>query len=133
MAIVPRGSLDPWYVTGLAESAGSFTFNRTANNITLVFSVKVSERDRELLEELQSFFGVGAIYGVRASRSALFKTPRNDGLLVVEEHSPSYPLRTSKRTAGETGREMVALKPESSRRPPMEKLNALAEQLSAAR
>lgn len=132
MAIVPRGSLDPWYVTGLAESTGSFTFNRTSHNITLVFSVKVAEKDRDLLEELQSFFGVGSIYAVRASGSALFKITRNDGLQAVVEHFTAYPLRT-KRAAWETWREMVALKSASFRRPPMDKLNALADQLSAAR
>lgn len=122
-------------MTGLAEVAGSFTFNRTGRgaNMTLVFAIKTSVRDRQLLEELQAFFGAGAIYDVRASDSALFKITKNDGLGAVVEHFASWPLRSSKSDAFETWREMVELKIASFRRPPMERLNELATRLAGAR
>ena len=135
MAIVSRGSLEPWYVTGLAEASGSFTFNRTArgSNMTLVFSVKVGAHDRALLEELQSFFGVGSVYDVRTANAALFKVTRGDALQSIVDHFEEFPLKSSKKKAWETWREMVRLKARSFRRPPMEKLNALAETLASVR
>ena len=135
MAIVSRGSLEPWYVTGLADASGSFTFNRTArgSNMTLVFSIKVGARDRALLEELQSFFGVGKVYDVRMAGASLFKVTRSDALLAIVDHFEAFPLKSSSGAAFEIWREMVRLKAESFRRPPMEKLDELAESLASAR
>ena len=131
-------SLDPWYVTGLLEREGTFTYNRTGSggkNLILVFGVKLGPRDLAILEELKDFFAVGQIYPVRAGQnkaSGYYRVSRLNDLSAVIEHFEQYPLRGAKQRSFHIWREMVSLKQDAFRRPPLEQLNELARQLSAA-
>jgi hypothetical protein len=121
-----RGTLDPNYVTGFLDAAGSFTFSRTGRQIALYFAVRIAERDLALLEALQEFFGgIGRIY---PGRSSYFRVTRRDQLVRIVEHFDRYPLHSTKQEAFETWREMVHAKQEF-RRPERARLDALTERL----
>lgn len=120
-----RGTLDPAWVTGFADAAGSFTYSRSSKQLALYFSVKVPDADRGLLEDLQSYFAAGRIY-----EPAYFRVNRRADLARVVEHFDRHPLRSSKRAAYEVWREMVIAK-QTFRHPDRELLAHLVDRLSA--
>jgi hypothetical protein len=84
----PALDLDPWYVTGLVEAGGCFTFSRGSrtgkraersnvpgkrsnlrgqrSNMVLYFAVRLLPAEEELRGSLQRFFGgIGTAYRVR--------------------------------------------------------------------
>jgi hypothetical protein len=126
-------TLTPNYVTGLLESAGSFTFNRGKQQLTVVFGVRSRATNRPLVEDLRTFFGdIGKIYDTTRN-SCFFRVNRPRELLRIVEHFDEYPLRGNKRNAFRIWREMVLLRAtHAGSRAPGE-LSALAEQLSQAR
>ena len=116
--------LDPGYVTGLIEAAGSFTFSRTSKQLSVYFAVKLP--DRELLQELQAFFGVGRLY--ESGSGAYYRVNRREELPRIVEHFEQHPLRSKKREAFELWKQMVAAKAQF-RRPDRQALSLLTEQL----
>ena len=52
------------YIVGLVDGEGSFQvqLRKDRKNPTIRFSLKLQEKDKEILEELKSFFGCGNIY-----------------------------------------------------------------------
>jgi hypothetical protein len=132
-----RNPLHRWYVTGFAESAGSFTYNRSGGQLTLVFAVRLPASDRALLRDLQRFLGgIGRIYSTapaeaRVPRGAcFFRVNRTRELLRVVEHFDACPLRGGKRNAYRIWREMVFLRAAHHGSRPPEELWDLAEKLS---
>jgi len=120
-----RGTpLQPAYVTGLIEATGSFTFSRTSKQLSVFFAVKLA--DRQLLEELQAFFGVGRIYTTGAS--AYYRVNRREELPRIVAHFDEHPLRSKKRETFEVWKQMVAAKAQF-RRPNRQALSQLTEQL----
>jgi len=140
----PHGNpLDPWYVTGFVEGEGTFTFSRNGFSLSLFFAIKLTGRDRVILEAIRDYFGgIGKIYDVKArapagpgsgytKAAAYFRTSRLDQLDVVLDHFDTYPLRGSKATSYSIWREMVLLK-WAARKSDRLELLALAARLSAA-
>lgn len=132
--------LDPNYVTGFVEAAGSFTYLRSGSDgqvFTLVFGLKLPTDERQLLDEVARYFGVGRIYDVKAAPparpSSYFRVSRQEDLEIVVEHFEKHPLRGAKRAAFEAWREMVRLKRDNFRHPPVEELVKLAARLSSSR
>jgi len=126
-------SLTPDYVTGLLESAGSFTFNRGKRQLTVVFGVRSRAANRPLVEDLRTFFGgIGRIYDTTRN-TCFFRVNRPRELLRIVEHFDEHPLRGDKRNAFRIWREMVLLRATyAGSRAPGE-LNALADLLGHAR
>ena len=61
------------YIIGLVDGEGSFyvrlnTDIRRRNKVELKFSVKLRHQDKEILEQLQQFFGCGKIYFQKDNR-----------------------------------------------------------------
>lgn len=126
-----RGTVDPHYVTGFVEGAGSFTYSRSGRQLAVYFSVRLPESDRPLLDELQQFFsGAGKIYTVGDAGSAFYRVSHRLELTAVVEHFDAYPLRSHKAAAYEIWREMVRVK-QQFRAPDRDRLEQLAAQLSA--
>lgn len=124
--------LDPWYVTGFVEGAGTFTYSRNGKQMALYFAVKLPEADEPVLQELRDFFGgIGSIYVQRGRSSTLYRVCRREQLPVIVEHFDAYPLRGSKAAAYAIWREMVVLK-QRFRQPDRDALRDLAAQLSAS-
>jgi hypothetical protein len=124
MGTFSRETLDPVWVTGFADAAGSFTYSRSSKQLALYFSLKVSETDRPVLEDLQTFFDAGRIY-----EPVYFRVTRREELIRIVDHFDRYPLRSSKRQAYEVWREMVVAK-QRFRRPDRDLLADLASRLS---
>jgi LAGLIDADG endonuclease len=97
-------SLDPWFVTGLAEGEGCFCVSfsrrsrlRTGLEARPSFSLSLNERDRDLLEDLQTYFECGWIRESRSDRTFKFEARAVEDLVVrVIPHFDRYPLRGSK-------------------------------------
>jgi len=115
-------AIDPWYVTGLIDGIGTFTYSRSGRQLAVYFAVKTNHR---LLEQLQGFFGVGAVY------NRYFRVQRRDELPKILDHFDRYPLSAKHEEYG-IWREMVLAK-QAFRQPDRERLEALASQLSASR
>lgn len=125
METFSRGTpLQPAYVTGLIEAAGSFTFSRTSKQLSVYFAVRLP--DRELLEDLQAFFAVGRIYATGAT--AYYRVNRREELPQIVAHFDQHPLRSRKREAYEVWKQMVDAKAQF-RRPDRLALARLTEQL----
>jgi len=130
--------LSPWFVTGLVEGAGSFTFGRSGRNLNLYFAVKRPAADRPLLEAIRHFFGgAGSIYAVRSAAGGhartvawYYRVNRRDELTRVVAHFDRHPLRGARSEAYRVWRRMVRAKSERFRRQDHEKLALLAATLS---
>jgi hypothetical protein len=141
METFSHGTLDPWWVTGLVDGEGSFTFNRNGRQIAVVFQVKLTGADADVLVRLQQFFGVGRIYKVAArtptamsgatKTAAMYRVNRHDELPRITSHFDAYPLQSYKANAFKIWRGMVTLKTEFRGRN-KEALEELAFALSAA-
>ena len=99
-----RRALDPWYVTGLAEGEGCFCVSfavrqklKTGLEARPSFSLSLNERDRELLEDLQAFFGCGWIRESKSDRTFKYEARSVADLLDrIIPHFERFPLRGSK-------------------------------------
>lgn len=126
--------LDPWYVTGLIDGIGSFTYSRSGRQLAVYFAVKVGAKasaeldptGHHLLDDLKGFFAGGAIY--TSATSSYFRVQRRDELAAVVDHFDRFPLR-AKRRIYEVWREMVLVK-RAFRKPDRERLDVLAHELS---
>jgi hypothetical protein len=144
MGTFSRGTpLEPWYVTGLCEGQGSFTYSKGGDSLSLYFSLKLTGEDRALVEAVRSFFGrVGKIYDNRAviprsasagftKRAAYFRVNRIRELLAIVDHFDRFPLRGTKAASYAIWRRMALLK-QAFRRSDKPTLLGLAAKLSAA-
>lgn len=138
---VSNTGLNPWYVTGLVEGEGTFTYSRSGSHIALYFAVKLTRADDALLLSLQSFFGgAGTIYRVRpraptpgagfTKAATYYRVCRRSELGRIVEHFDAYPLCGSKAASFRIWRLMVLLKQEFPRTS-RDRLDLLATRLSA--
>ena len=139
---MPVKKLDPWYVTGLVEGEGCFTYSRSGSRLALYFAVKLTGADDTLLEALQRFFGgAGTLYRIRpraptaragATKAAsYYRVCRREQLRKILEHFDAYPLRGVKAASYRIWRLMALLRlefPKTSQ----DRLDLFAAQLSAA-
>ena len=118
--------LDPWYVTGLIDGVGSFTFSRSGKQFAVYFAVKFGGPSN-LLADLQWFFQGGTIY--QSTKTSYFRVQRREHLSLVVDHFDQFPLR-AKADVYAIWREMVVAKQEF-RKPNRDRLEQLATELSA--
>ena len=136
-----RQRLAPWFVTGLLEGEGTFTYSRSGRQLLVVFMLRRPAADAALLERLRRFFGgIGKLYRIPA-RTATARTPsttccwkvtRPAELLRLLDHLDRFPFRGEKRKTYAIWREMVAIRAAYHRSPPPRELQDLAAALSAA-
>ena len=96
--ISPQLNLDSWYVTGICEIAGSFTFSRTIRNFAFYFAVKLSKLDEDLLYKIRDFFGAGTIYQVKPTTGSTnpavyYRMTNLNELIKVIDHFDAYPVQ----------------------------------------
>ena len=97
-------TLDPWYVTGLAEGEGCFCVSFAIRPRLTVglearpsFSLSLNERDQGLLQALQAFFGCGWIRHSRSDRTFKYEARSVHDLTEhVVPHFEAYPLSGAK-------------------------------------
>lgn len=134
--------LNPWYITGLVDGEGSFTYSRSGKeNVGLYFAIKLTGRDRILLDSVRSYFaGIGNIYPVKplipkgrggATKAAwYFRATSLKDLERVIEHFDRYPLLGVKAESYRIWREMVQCK-KQFRKVDKKTLGELTQKLSA--
>jgi hypothetical protein len=123
--------LDPWYVTGLIEGEGSFTYSRSGKSWVMIFAVKLNTKNQALLQELLDFFMVGKIYNL-GDKGGIYRVSKQEELAQIIEHFERFPLRGAKSASYQLWRQMVDLKAQSFRKPPHEELEEFSRQLSAS-
>ena len=112
-----RSRLDPWFVTGLAEGEGCFCVSfaiRPRLKVGLEarpsFSLSVNERDRELLGDLQTFFGCGWIRESRSDRTKKYEVrAANDLADRIIPHFDAFPLHGAKHRSFEGFRKVCQM------------------------
>jgi hypothetical protein len=93
--------LDPWFVTGLADGEGCFCISlairaklRTGLEVRPSFSLSLNEKDLELLEGLQAFFGCGWIRESKSDRTFKYEARALDDLTgIILPHFERFPLQ----------------------------------------
>ena len=90
----PNKQLDPMFITGLTDGEGSFIIKMSKTKlgwrVQLEFCIGMHIRDKDLMIQVQKFFGVGTL---RVTNNAVYYSVRaNKELLVVL--SQKYPLLT---------------------------------------
>jgi hypothetical protein len=101
--------LDPWFVTGLTEGEGCFCVSFALRSKLKVglearpsYALSLNERDRELLGDLQTYFGCDWIRQSRSDRTFKYEARSVHDLLDrIVPHFEAYPLRGVKRRAFE--------------------------------
>jgi hypothetical protein len=94
--------LDPNYVTGFTDGEGCFYIGISPNSksssgfrIKLSFQIGLHEKDKEFLNIIQSYFGVGNISKL-AGDSVLYRVTSIEELKIIIDHFERYPLITQK-------------------------------------
>jgi hypothetical protein len=97
-------ALNPYYVTGFTDGEGCFFIGLYADsNYKMGYRVKASfqiglhEKDLPLLEQIQSYFGVGKITKLGAE-SVQFRVTSLEDLNVILKQFDAYPLLTRKQS-----------------------------------
>lgn len=94
--------MDPWFLTGFVDAEGCFTLGISRNkycktgwSIQLFFQIALHQKDTELLERIQNYFGVGKIYK-HGPQSIIYRITSVKNLQVLFNHFDKYPLITQK-------------------------------------
>ena len=131
--------LSPWYITGFCEGEATFTYSRSGKNLGLYFAIKLNAEDKDLIEQIRDFFGVGQIYKVKprlpraysgnTSAAVYYRITRISHLERVVQHFDEYPLVGNKLAAYQIWKKMFLIK-KKFRNPNILKLLKLALALS---
>jgi hypothetical protein len=99
-----RQPLNPYYVTGFTDGEGCYFIGihsdsnyKTGYRVKASFQIGLHEKDLALLEQIQSFFGVGKITKLGAE-SVQFRVTALEDLNVIVNHFDHYPLLTRKQS-----------------------------------
>ena len=93
--------INPWFITGFVDAEGSFLitaqqvkWSKLGWGVRASFKINIHLRDRDLLEQIKNFFGVGNIYisGTQAS----YEVNSLKDLDVIIAHFENYPLLLKK-------------------------------------
>ncbi|MBU2540306.1 MAG: LAGLIDADG family homing endonuclease [Candidatus Omnitrophica bacterium] len=131
--------LTPWFITGFCEGEAAFTYSRHGDRLNLYFAIKLNEEDKDLILQIQEFFGVGTIYDVKATPprkysgltnpAVYYRVTRVSELEKVVEHFDNFPLFGKKLKSYKIWRQMFEVK-QKFRQPDKMKLAELALSLS---
>lgn len=112
--------LEPWYVTGLCDGDGSFTYSRNGKSAALYFAVKMNSADRPLLERLRRYFGGGEIYDVKprkpranagwTKKAVYYRVSNLNDLASVVEHFDRWPPQGRRAEVYRVWRELYLLR-----------------------
>lgn len=100
-----NNSIDPWFITGLFDAESSFVVTilknpryKTGWNVQARVQIKMHERDRDLMTQIQKFFGgIGYISNPNKNTTVEFRvSTMKDIVNVIIPHFDNYPLLTKK-------------------------------------
>ena len=131
--------LDKNYIVGLVDGEGSFNVrvnkdkNRRAK-VELKFSLKLRHQDKEILDELQKFFGCGKVYIQRDKRerhSLCYRFEVQNKKEIIEKIIPFFQENCPKILSRKTDFELFNKIAELSQKEPIdfEKIQILKQQM----
>lgn len=98
-----NSKLNPWMITGLADSEGSFIISLQSNDnsktkwkVKPSFSLALHKKDIAIIENLKNSLGIGKIRIKDDRNQVEFVVESFTELLVIIEHFDMYPLVTGK-------------------------------------
>jgi hypothetical protein len=96
--------LEPWWITGFTDGEGCFSISIRRNKtckldweIKLSFSFSLHKKDKALLENVQSYFGVGSINTKHGPQTIKYYVQSIKDLAIIIDHFERCPLITQKR------------------------------------
>jgi hypothetical protein len=97
--------VDAWWVTGLVDGEGCFYAridHRTKTSVRIEFQIGLVEADRDCLEKVKNYFGVGRIYRwddkrPKAQPKACYRVQAFKELKTIISHFQNYPLQSKER------------------------------------
>lgn len=99
--------IDPWFITGLFDAESSFVVTilknpryKTGWNVQARTQIKMHEKDRDLMLQIQEYFGgIGYISNPNKNSMVEFRvSTMKDIINVIIPHFDNYPLLTKKYT-----------------------------------
>lgn len=139
-----QNTLNPYFVSGLTEGEGSFSYWKSGGRVYPQFAIKLNIKDRPLIEKVQNFFeGIGSLYGAKArtytlndvvytsGELSIFRVCQIGELMKLVWHFLDYPLEGKKAEAFKVWKEMVMIKA-VNRKEDWPKLHDLAVELTKA-
>lgn len=96
--------INPSFVSGFTDAEGCFTISLVRKNklkvrweVKATFQIELHQKDKALLEQMKSYFGVGSISEYGSRQSNRFRVQSVKDLQVIIDHFENYPLITKKR------------------------------------
>jgi hypothetical protein len=100
--VTKDSKLNPFYVTGFSDAESTFGVYTVKNSrysagwaVTVLFQIRLHLKDKELLERIKTFFGVGSIY-VKNNVVIYRVQSLKDLMDVIIPHFTKYTLLTKK-------------------------------------
>ena len=94
--------LDPNWVTGFVDAEGCFSViveisENLKRKVRVSFEINLHEKDKEILSNIQSFFGLGAIYHRPDRKNSVYRVSNVNHIKnVIIPHFTEYPLISKK-------------------------------------
>jgi len=114
-AIVSKIKLNPYFITGFVDAEASFIISirknsnyKTGWKIEARFQIGLHQKDRAILELIQSYFGLGMISKLDET-SVEYRVTRLQDLIKIIDHFNKYSLITQKRADFILWKEVVEL------------------------
>ena len=100
--IVNKPIINSWFLSGFTDAEGSFSILIQPNSkyktnwrIKAIFAIALHKKDTELLENIQSFLGVGKLHK-HGKNSVQYRVEYIKDLQVIVDHFDKYPLISAK-------------------------------------
>ena len=95
--------INPWFITGFTDGEGCFSISVIKDNrykegwlVCPFFEIGLHQKDLALLEQIESFFGVGNITTKQRKNMLQYHVSSRNDLKVILNHFDKYPLITQK-------------------------------------
>lgn len=96
--------LDPWFITGFTDAEGSFSVSlvkdkslRSGWAIKYMFKISLHIKDYQLLQEINTFFGVGGVTCDLKNNTSAYRVHDLENLVkIIFPHFQKYPLLSNK-------------------------------------
>lgn len=95
-------NINPWFICGFTDGEGCFSVSiienkefKTGKRVLPSFQITLHKKDKPLLEQIQSYLGVGKIYK-QGSELIQFRVQSLKDLKVVIDYFDKFPLITEK-------------------------------------
>lgn len=95
-------NINPWFICGFTDGEGCFSVSiienkefKTGKRVLPSFQITLHKKDKPLLEQIQSYLGVGKIYK-QGSELIQFRVQSLKDLKVVIDYFEKFPLITEK-------------------------------------